>query len=303
MQDLEILKDCCLCPRQCHVNRLKGEIGFCKCGPNIKIYRFGPHHGEEPPLSDKNGSGTIFFTGCTMRCIYCQNYKWSQLGHGKEYSLEEFIRICEILLNQRVNNLNFVTPTPWIAHIAIAVKILKQSHNNVITVCNTSGYERVEILKQYEKLFDIYLFDLRYSSNSTAMEASHTKDYVERSRQALVEAWKQVGALSINKDGIASKGVICRLLVLPGHENETIENLEWLRDNIGKNIAVSVMSQYTPLYKAKYMKPWNQKIDPLKYEKIVEIASEMRFTMLWSQNINEETEEDLIGSKMKGAEL
>jgi len=292
------LTTCELCPRLCSVNRLSGEKGFCKGGGEAEVFRFGPHHGEEPPISGSRGSGTVFFSRCTLHCLYCQNYPWSQDGKGETYSTQELAGVFAELQFRGCHNINLVTPTPWLPMIRAALNMANNDDDRIPVVYNTSGFERVDVLAQYEDMVDIYLVDLRYSNADTASFASSAPEYVDRAREALIEMWRQKGPLKTDADGIAKSGTICRLLVLPGHAQEAVANLEWLADNIGTDIPISLMAQYMPAHQAAATAPWNRRISSEEYGQVTRTLEEFGFSQGWVQDFESPTADELVGYNM-----
>ena len=293
-----MLRHCVLCPRQCGVDRAAGKIGFCRAGNSVEIFRYAPHHGEEPPISGKNGSGTIFFGRCTLRCLYCQNYPWSQEGEGSRLAEGGLAAILEDLYAKGCHNWNLVSPTPWLPMICSAVHEVRNAGRSLPVVYNTSGYERLETLCALEKTVDVYLADLRYAREETAQRASSASDYVKNSRAALLEMWRQKGALKISPEGVAVSGTICRILVLPGLAGEACENIRWLSENVGADIALSLMSQYTPAYRAADMASWNRTITHDEYRLVCREAEKKGFVNGWIQDYNSRPDSDLVGFNM-----
>ncbi|MDD5482607.1 MAG: radical SAM protein [Kiritimatiellae bacterium] len=293
-----ILSHCELCPRRCGVNRLAGELGFCRAGREAELYRYAPHFGEEPPLSGTRGSGTVFFTRCTLGCLYCQNYPWSQNGAGAKITVESLAAVFRKLETQGCHNWNLVSPTPWLAAIAAALEDAGHGGEKLPVVYNTSGYERVAILRALENIVDIYLTDLRYSRESTALACSRAGGYVQHSRLALREMWRQKGALKFSPSGLAVSGVICRILIMPGLAAEACANLRWLAENIGTDLAVSVMAQYTPAYRAEKIPGWNRRISYGEYEQVCRAVEKEGFTNGWIQDYNRSTNAELAGFNM-----
>jgi len=293
-----VLSHCELCPRHCGVNRLSGELGFCRAGRDTEIYRYAPHYGEEPPISGRHGSGTIFFGCCTLGCLYCQNHPWSQEGAGTKISVENLATIFRNLEMQGCHNWNLVSPTPWLPMILDAVKIARTAGRSLPVIYNTSGYESVETLKALAGTVDVYLTDLRYSLESTANDCSKASNYVKYSRSALLEMWEQAGELKMTPDDIAVSGVVCRILILPGLADEACENIRWLADNIGTNIALSVMAQYVPAYKAKKSAKWNRPISHDEYRQVCCEVEKKGFTNGWIQDYDKHANFDLAGFNM-----
>jgi putative pyruvate formate lyase activating enzyme len=298
-----MLRHCELCPRKCGANRLSGKPGFCGAGSEVEIFRYAPHHGEEPPVSGSRGSGTIFFSRCTLRCLYCQNYPWSQEGAGGKIPVESLAHAMRALADQGCHNWNLVSPTHWLPMICRALDIVKRDVKKLPIVYNTSSYERPETLRALEGLVDIYLADLRYAREETAQEGSGVADYVECSRAALLEMWRQVGPLETTPEGIGLAGVICRILILPGLADEACENIRWLAGNIGTKVAVSVMAQYTPAYKAGRMEKWNRQISHDEYRQVCREVEKNGFTDGWIQDYNCRPNLEQAGFNMPAMEL
>ena len=242
--------------------------GLCGCDDKIKIALASIHYYEEPCISGRNGSGTVFFSNCNLKCIYCQNYEISSLGKGKEITIEH---LAEIFLNQQqkqVNNINLVTPTMYAKQILEALKIAKAKGLNIPVIYNTNGYENVETLKELEGYIDVYLPDLKYYSNELSKKYSNVNNYFEIATKAIKEMIRQVGRPVFNNEGIIQKGVIIRHLVLPNHIQNSKHILKWIKENIDENIYVSVMAQYFPTYKAKEDESINRKLNKKEYKEI-----------------------------------
>ena len=258
---------CELCPRRCGK-----RPGYCGAGTVPRVFRWGPHFGEEPPLVGDGGSGCVFFSRCTMKCLYCQNSPWSWRGEGVDKTIPELTQIFrDLAVKDRCANWNLVSPTPYLPQIREAVKPLLDEGIRLPFVWNSSGYERVETLEEYGELCDWALFDLRYSRNETAMKASGAPDYVERARAAIRWAWER------------SKRLIVRILVLPGHADEAIESLAWLATELSNEVSVSVMSQFTPAYKALQTPPFDRGVTEEEYASVTEAAADFGFENGWIQ--------------------
>lgn len=292
-------KACEWCPRRCGVNRQAGQLGYCKAGPIAQVFSYGAHHGEEPPISGTRGSGTVFFSRCTLKCRYCQNYPWSQDGGGETYSIEELAGIFRKLRDEGCHNWNWVSPTPWLPMIVPALEQAGRDGARLPVVYNTSGFERVETLRALDGIVNVYLADLRYARRETALAGSGAPEYIEVARSALAEMWRQVGALRCDPQGVAMSGVICRLLILPGHAEDACENLEWLAGAVGTGIALSVMAQYTPAYQAVRGEPWNRRISSAEYQQVRQAVEALGFSQGWIQDYDTLTNERLAGFNLR----
>lgn len=265
---LEKLESCEACPFKCKVNRLNGQIGKCKCNDKVKIDLYSLHYFEEPCISGKEGSGTVFFSNCNLNCIYCQNYQISQEGKGYEITTEE---LANIFLKQQANganNINLVTPTMYVYQIIEAIKIAKSKGLELPIIYNTNGYENVETIRELKGYVDIYLPDLKYYSDELAIKYSKAPNYFNIATKAILEMINQVGVPEFDSNGIMKKGVIIRHLVLPGHIQNSKHILKWLKENVDKKAYVSVMAQYFPTYKAKDDIYINRKLSNKEYREI-----------------------------------
>ena len=261
------LEKCEICPHNCKVNREQGQIGRCRSNDKIKIALVSTHEYEEPCISGKNGSGTVFFSNCNLNCMYCQNYEISQLGKGREITIEE---LADIFLKQQakgVNNINLVTPTMYAYHIIEAIKIARKNGLNLPIIYNTNGYEKVETIKALDGYIDVYLPDLKYYSDILSKKYSNVDKYFEIATKAIKEMYKQVGQAIFNEEGIIQKGVIIRHLVLPNHLQNTKHILKWIKENLS-DIYVSIMAQYFPTYKAKGDSLIGRKLTQKEYKEI-----------------------------------
>ncbi len=267
----KLLDKCNLCPRGCKVNRNKGELGFCRAGNKIKIARYSLHMWEEPCISGKKGSGTIFFSNCNLKCIYCQNYYISTLNNGNEYTTNEFADICLELQNRGANNINLVTPTLYIPLIIDGIKKAKKNGLTIPIIYNTSSYENVETIKLLKGIIDVYLPDLKYIDNDISKKYSGIDNYFEIATKAIQEMYNQQPKCVFDKNGIIKKGVIVRHLLLPNMENDSKKILKYLYDKYKDNIYISIMNQYTPIRKLKY-KELNKKIDEKIYDDVIDYA-------------------------------
>ncbi len=264
----DILSECKLCPHNCKVNRLNNEIGRCRAGKSIKIALANLHYFEEPCISGKTGSGTVFFTGCNMNCKFCQNYKISQNGLGSEITVEELANKFLDLQNQNANNINLVTAVMYVPQIMEAIKIAKKNGLIIPIIYNTSGYENKETIKLLNGCIDVYLPDLKYYYNDCAKSLSGVENYFEYASESIKEMYKQVGTPKYDKNGIIKSGIIIRHLVLPNHIQNSKRVLKWIKENMPKDIIVSVMAQYFPTYKAMETSDINRKLTKEEFEDV-----------------------------------
>lgn len=246
-----VAQSCTLCPRKCKVNRFKGEKGFCKAPGELFISSIFPHHGEEPPLSGTNGSGTVFFSYCTLQCVFCQNYQISHYGEGESYTIDRLAKKMLYLQEVGCHNINLVTPVHFLPWILKSLKLASDSGLNIPIVYNCGGYESLETLKLLSGIVDIYLPDMKYGDNSPAGSLSKTSDYVSVNQDAIREMFRQVGPLKTDNQGIAYQGLLIRHLVLPEQLAGSRHICEFLKSNFDPaDITLSVMAQYRPLHKA-----------------------------------------------------
>ena len=279
-----LLDACRVCPRECGVDRLEdSRLGFCRSGLNPMISSVSPHHGEEPPLSGTKGSGTIFFTNCNLRCVYCQNYPISQMGNGAERTPGELACQMTWLQEQGCHNLNLVTPTHFVPQILKALGIARERGFNLPIVYNTSGYESLETLRLLDGIVDIYLPDMRYGDNKAAMQYSVAPHYVEVNQAAIREMYRQVGNLAVDGKGIAKRGLIIRHLVLPGGISGTEQVMKFLAEEISKDVYISLMSQYFPAFKSAEHPEINRRISEKEYDEAYDIKMKFGLKNGWIQ--------------------
>lgn len=265
---LEQLAKCEICPFRCKVNRLSGQVGRCGCGDKIKVAKYQLHYFEEPCISGKSGSGTVFFSNCNFKCIFCQNYKISQEGKGNEVTIEELANIFLKLQQEGANNINLVTPTMYTYQIIEAIKIARMKGLNLPIIYNSNGYENVETLRDLRGYVDVYLPDLKYYADELAIKYSKAPNYFKIATKAILKMIDQVGLPEFDENGMIKKGVIIRHLVLPGHIQNSKHILKWLKENVDGNAYVSVMAQYFPTYKAKEDEYLNRKLTRKEYSEI-----------------------------------
>ena len=249
-------------------------------GEEILLARASKHFWEEPPISGTKGSGTVFFSGCSLKCVYCQNYEISHGGKGKAVSEDKLSEIFEKLISQGVHNINLVNPT----HYALKIRnVLSKKKPCVPVVYNSSGYERLSTLKSLEGLVDIYLPDLKYISADRSLKYSDAENYFDFASKAILEMKRQCPENIFDSDGIMQKGLIVRHLILPQNTNQSIKILEWIQNNLGTDTAISLMSQYTPCGKSEIYKELQRKITQREYDKVISAALEMGFTNIFTQ--------------------
>lgn len=285
-----MLEKCVICPHNCGVNRLDGQVGRCKSRDTVKIALYSTHNFEEPCISGKKGSGTVFFSNCNMNCVFCQNYEISQQGKGREISIEDLAEIFIKQQEKNVENINLVTPTSYVPQIIEAIKIAREKGLKIPIVYNTNGYEKVETLKMLEGYIDIYLPDLKYSDDLLAKRLSKVDNYFEIATNAIREMHRQTGRAIFNDDGIMQKGMIIRHLVLPNHILNSRRVLKWINDNMS-DVYVSVMAQYFPTYKAKEIEDINRKLTKEEYEKIENYLYRLNLENGYIQELGEHEEE------------
>lgn len=288
---IELLDKCTICPHKCGINRNKNQIGRCKSKNTVKIGLYSTHDFEEPCISGKNGSGTVFFSNCNMNCIYCQNYEISQEGIGKEISIEELANIFIKQQEKKVENINLVTPTTYVPQIIQAIKIAKQKGLKIPIIYNTNGYENVETLRLLEGYIDVYLPDLKYANSKLSKEYSKVDNYFEIATKAIKEMYRQVGPPKLNDKGIIEKGLIIRHLVLPNNLINSKIILKWIKENIDENVYISVMAQYFPTYKAKSVEKLNRKLTKEEYKDIEQYVYKLNIKNGYMQELGEHEEE------------
>ncbi len=266
---------CDICPRNCNIDRARAR-GFCSMGEAPVVSRAFLHMWEEPCISGRRGSGTVFFSGCNLKCIYCQNYEISHRGRGREVTVSELADIFLKLRNKGAHNINLVTPGHFAPAIAKALLIAKgpgtadEKPLEIPVVYNTNAYDSLKQLRQLEEMTDIYLPDLKYMSPELSKQYSGAPDYFEQASCAIMEMYRQKGAPEFDSEGMMKKGVIIRHLVLPGHTAETLRILDWISANLSKDAYVSLMSQYIPCHLARDHARLGRRITRHEYEKVVD---------------------------------
>jgi len=268
------LKKCNLCPRKCNIDRSSGNVGFCLANDKLKIARYSLHYWEEPCISGNNGSGTIFFSHCNLKCVFCQNYEISTNNYGKEISVDRFVEICLELQKMGALNINLVTPTHFIPLIKEGLVKAKENGLSIPIVYNTNSYENVESLKLLDGLIDIYLPDLKYYDNNLASKYSSCKNYFNVATDAIKEMYRQVGNPVFDGD-ILKKGIIVRHLLLPTHGDDSKKIIKYLYDTYQDNIFISIMNQYTPIKNFDKFPELNKKVEDFEYEDVIDYACDL----------------------------
>ncbi len=262
---------CSLCPRNCRVDRTVKK-GYCGENNKIRVARAMLHHWEEPCISGKNGSGAVFFSGCTLKCVFCQNYSISNNKTGLEISKDDLFKIFEDLLNQGAENINLVTPDHFVFQIAETISKFKQTHPKTVFVYNTGSYIKKETLVNLRGLIDVYLPDLKYVSPLLSKRYSNAIDYFDVAREAIDEMYSQCGKVTFDKNGMINRGVIVRHLLLPGKVSDSKKVLSYLYKTYGDEIYISIMNQYTPVIKNRNYPELLEKVTEKEYDELINFA-------------------------------
>lgn len=259
-----MLENCNLCAHNCNVNR-ENTLGVCKCGILPKVSLASIHMWEEPCISKENGSGTVFFSGCNLKCIFCQNHNISHNNFGKEITISRLAEIFIELQNKKANNINLVSPTPYVYQIIEAIKIAKENGLKIPIIYNTGNFENVETIKLLNGYIDVYLPDFKYFNDDVAIKYSKAKNYFNIATNNIKEMINQVGNPVFDENGLIKRGVIIRHLVLPSHINETKHILNWIKENLSNKTYISIMLQYFPAFKAKEDNLINRKVSKREF--------------------------------------
>ena len=274
------LEKCDVCPLECHVNRLEGDLGVCKTGARAQVSSYFAHHGEEHPISGKRGSGTIFFACCNLRCVYCQNADISQLSFGREVTAESLARMMIYLDSRGCHNINFVSPSHNVPQILAGVQLAVQMGLAIPLLYNTGGYDSLEMLSLLDGVVDIYMPDMKYGDESTAWKYSLVKNYPEVNQRAVLEMQRQVGDLKMDERGIAYRGLLIRHLVLPNHLAVSEKILKFLAEKVSKNVYLNIMAQYHPAHRACDFPELNRRIHPEEYQEVLQLAKDLGLSRL-----------------------
>lgn len=262
--------NCRLCPRNCSIDRTSGKLGYCMSSSEIHAALASVHKWEEPPISGTKGSGTIFFSGCNLRCVFCQNYTISSENKGKEISIK---RLAQIMLEHQergVHNINLVTATQFVPSIIKAIILAKKAGLKIPIVYNSGGYEKYETIKMLEGYIDIYLPDIKYFSSELSNKYSNAPNYFDYASKAVLEMHRQTGENTFDSDGILKKGLIIRHMILPNCKEDSYKILDWIKDNIGADSYISILNQYTPVYHANQYQEINRRLMSLEYTRVID---------------------------------
>ena len=291
MLSMDVLEHCVLCPRQCGVDRLNGELGYCGAGRLVRVALVSLHPWEEPCIAGEKGAGTVFFSHCSLRCLFCQNSVISHKENGIDVTEE---RLAEIFLEQQergASTLDLVTPTHFAPQILTALHIAKERGLALPVVWNSSGYERPEMIRAIAGEVDVFLPDFKYIDEKSAAECSDARDYFSFASAAIEALVEAKGSPALREDGILQSGVLVRHLILPGKRKESMKLLDWLWESFGDKILLSLMGQYTPMYRASEVKGLNRKLTTFEYESVVNYALDLGITRCYVQERGAASEE------------
>ena len=272
MMNRELLDDCTLCPRNCHVNRNEGKVGYCRMTSELVVARAALHMWEEPCISGEKGSGTVFFSGCAMGCVFCQNHEIAKGLRGKSISVERLSEIFLELQEKGANNINLVTPSHYVPQIIEALDLARARGLVLPIVYNSSGYEKKETIKGLEGYVDIYLPDFKYMNDDIAERYSHCPDYSTYAKESIEEMVRQTGKPEFFPDGIMKKGTIVRHLSLPGYLEDSKDILDYLHANFKNDLYISIMNQYTPMVMVEKYPEINRKVTKKEYDELISYA-------------------------------
>ncbi|HBV95916.1 MAG TPA: radical SAM protein [Desulfotomaculum sp.] len=295
-----MLTCCSLCPRCCGVNRQEGETGYCSAPALPRVALADLHFGEEPCISGKDGSGTVFFSHCNLRCVFCQNHQISQGGFGRTVDVDHLAQIFIDLQDLGAHNINLVSPTPYVPAVIQAIRSARGQGLSVPVVYNTHGYETVEVLRLLEGLVDIYLPDLKYGSQEPARLYSAAPDYFTAAAAAVKEMYRQVGAPVLDENGLARRGMIIRHLVLPGHVPDSLRVLRWIAANLPKDVYISLMAQYFPTHLAVGIPPLNRRLTAVEYQQVMDGLWELGLEKGFIQELTAASEEYVPDFDLRG---
>ncbi len=291
---------CSSCPRKCNADRQSAD-GFCGTGELPVVAKAFLHPWEEPCISGSRGSGTVFFSGCNLKCVYCQNYRISHENFGSEISIEKLSEIFQKLQEKGSHNINLVTPSHFVRQISLALKLAGTLE--IPVVYNSNGYDSLDSLTMMEGMVNVYLPDLKYFSSGVSLKYSGAEDYFETASKALPEMYRQTGPAIFDEDGIMKRGMIIRHLILPGHSGESVKLLEWINANMPEDIHLSLMSQYTPYHKACMHPELNRRITAWEYEKVLGKFYKLGFKNGYVQERESASEEYIPDFNLEGVDF
>lgn len=271
---MKALEECTLCPRNCRVNRLHGEKGFCNAGKMPRVARANLHMWEEPCISGIEGSGTVFFSNCNLKCVFCQNHDISYAGVGNDMTIDRLAEIFLMLQENKANNINLVTPTPYVPQSIEAIKIAKKKGLSIPIIYNTGSYENIETIKALKGYVDVYLPDLKYYDDKYAVRYSMAPNYFKYASKAIEEMLRQVGNVEFDENGIIKRGVIIRHLMLPGLLFDSKKIVDYVYNTFGDLVYMSIMNQYTPMHQAYKYEEINRPINKNHYERFIDYCSQ-----------------------------
>ena len=300
---LNTLKNCNLCYRKCGVNRLDGQLGYCKSSDKIKIALCSLHKWEEPCISGENGSGTVFFSNCNLSCVFCQNHDISQEGKGVEVTIERLSDIFIELQNKNANNINLVTPTHYVPQIIEAIKLAKEKGLSIPILYNTNGYDTIETLNLLNGFIDVYLPDFKYFNQKYALKYSKATNYSNNVLNTITEMVNQVGDPVFSEKGIIQKGVIVRHLMLPHLLFDTKKILDTLHEKFGDKIYISLMNQYTPMHKSNLYPEINKPLNPKMYDSMIDYALEIGIEKAFIQESGTNTTDFVPDFNLEGTNV
>ena len=294
------LSSCTLCPRRCGTDRLGGGTGLCGAGRELRIHHWMIHQGEEPPISGRNGSGTIFFSGCPLSCVYCQNHKWSQARPipGTVHTVEDLATICLALQDRGCHNINFVSPEPWIPFIVPAVRHARTTGLSIPIVWNTSGFISDEGFELIRDIVDIFLTDIRYMNPDEAHNLSGHRGYYHACRDSAMRMLDSVGHFRMSADGIGERGVIIRILILPGGISSARACLDFIARNLSTDTYISIMAQFEPVYRVMEDPHLGRTITYKELHDVISYADSLGFSYGWRQHLDS-SDPEFLGTLMQ----
>ncbi|MDD3303981.1 MAG: radical SAM protein [Clostridia bacterium] len=294
------LEKCNLCPHHCGINRVKGEVGICRTTDKIRVALANLHYFEEPCISGKNGSGTVFFSNCNLKCVFCQNHKISSEGFGEEITIDRLAEIFIELQEKGAHNINLVSPTIYSLQIKEAIKEARKCGLKVPMIYNSSGYDSKEAIQNLDGYIDVYLPDFKYYKNETAKKYSNIENYFEITSSAIIEMHRQVGNPIFDEEGMIEKGIMIRQMMLPSHVMETLKILDWIKNNLGEDAYISIMAQYFPTNKANLYSEINRKITTKELNIVKKYLQKINMQNGYIQKIGKHEEEFVPSFNLDG---